>query len=750
MRDNIVISENDLKNAVQTYEERRLKSVVQGVVSENPLIVKYKGVRKAKLVVLIDQNSLADVIQDVMSRVNSILDDDASLSENIELFTASVISDHLRTECSTLFLSSGLSLTIMDRVQMEGIEEFKNLFAGMEEEVDYDTSLYDYLSIGNDTTDVKNSLYYALLLMMLYQNQPINKAELARLMREKYGKNAGDVDIALKELRKSGKVSTPGVGGVINLMPEEQARLEKSIKEERAAANDFKAKYKAILEKYEIDDGESILEALREAYAAQYQWQSKGDDNEGKKEELARKHFDKIRELVIQQIDEQSNAFITELRDLCDKSDYLSRYSLSRSFLQLFRTPGYEKYISHRENKIILDTPVVTCYLCYLTRLEEEYGIDWDDADYQNTKSLALFQENSRGQTYFAIPFDYLQETVGEIKKALQFSWFDKLPLAVPFSTGNTIYNFYMAIRGAKKAEGENVNSYTFQEFLRELGFEELNPNASLFSKRTLAWLKFFFEKLGCKTLGPISERYEQFDNVRTRYEYYLQERDKKKTTIAVNSDVRQAFFLGDATQDESYDESDYFLATWDKTLRPLRDIVNDELSLVTSYKVMNPSNLANKLAFRNFQINKKSVSDDVFAYADSGFNFISKVQSLYDNVLTPYFANSSNKNSDLVVTMLKMEKDSQDAEGGDVSRSKESTTLADIFMPIIYALPDYDISPQNLRDFLADETNNNFVLGLIREAFDSYAKGETKDISERFCQKIKEDLIKEETDIKL
>lgn len=745
-----IISQENLARAVEAYEGKVLKSTVRGKVNETPLIIRYKGTRRDKLVVLNADGAFETVIREIMNVALEQLETDQNMSENVEVFSLSAVTDTQRTQYSSQFLCAGLSVTITDRMQMENIEEFKPLFADTDEDVDYDTLLYDYLSIGNDTTDVKISLYYALLLMMLYQNQPVSKAELERLMRDKYGNNAGDVGIALKELRKEGKIAHPGINESINLTAEEQARLENSLKEERTAANDFMSRYQTILEKYEVEDGDSILEALREAYAAQYHWQSKGDDNEGKKEEEGRKQFEKIRAVVLQRLGDQTNAFISEIRELCDQSDYLSRYSLSHSFLQLFRDPGYEKYISHRENDIILDTPVVTCYLCYLSGLEDEYDFEWDNAEYQSLKSLAGIQEKSKGKTHFAIPFDYLQETVGELKKALQFSWFDNLDLAVGFSTGNTIYNFYLAVKEAKKAAGEDVRHFNFSEFVKGLGFEELNPNSSMFSKKTLARLRFFFEKLGCETIDPITEHYDKFDEVRSRYEYHLYERDRKKTQIAVNSDIRQAFFLAKETIDDEYDDVDCFLASWDKTLRPLRDIVNEELALETSYKVMNPTNLANKLAFRNFQINNKSVSDDVFAYADSGFNIVSKVQSLYDNILTPYFANANNKNSALVVTMLKMEKNSQDAEGNDTSRSKENTTLADIFLPIVYALPDYDISPQNLRDFLADDKNNDFVLELFQEAFDAYAKGEEIDISERLCLRLKENLIKGETDIKL
>lgn len=745
------ISQENLAACVQQFEERVLNAVVEYVVQESPMIIRYKGARRSKIVIVEAERPITEIINTLYETASAIIDEDCTLSENVELFTLSIVSDSQRTEYSSLFTKNGLSLTVTDRIQMESLEQFISLFECEEESEDYDNSLYEYLSMSNETFDVKNSLFYALLLMMIYHNQPINKEALEKKMHEKYGKNVGDVPLALKALRRQQKISDPGRGGVLALTDEEQTRLEQSLKEERVLEEDFKNRFDNITKKYGVGEGEKILELLRAAYRAQYQWHSQLDDDEKKKEDIGREHFDKIESYVESQIGDQTNAFIKDLQYLCDTSDYLSRYSLSHSFLELYRSASYEKYINNKENCIILDTPVLTSYICYLSKLDDKVDAEWDYADYQSVKALARLQEMSKGNISFCIPYDYLQETVGELKKALQFSWFDQIELAIPFETGNTFYNYYLFVRDAKKAKGEDVRDYTFQQFVKgDLNFEETNPDASLFAKRTHAYLKYFFQKTGSETLGPIRERYDVFDRVRENYEFYLQCKDKKKTMVAVNSDVRQAIYIANETTYDDYSDTVFFIATWDKTLRKLRDIVNDEMILMSSYSVMNPSNLANKLAYRNFILSEKGVSDDVFAYADSGYNLVAKVQSLYDNVLTPYFANANNHNAALVATMLKMEKDCQEAETKDESRTKENTVLADIFLPIVYALPDNELSTQNLREFLADENNNEFVIGLFKEAFEVYSQGRTIDISERFCGKMKENLMKEDEVIKL
>lgn len=745
------ISQELFVECIRQYEEKVLKANVENQLLQNPFIMRYKGVRRSKLVAIASRDFIDEEVTRIRNYSIEIIEKDSSLSDNVDVYTLGIVSDNQRISYNTMYQEKGLSLSIIDRLQMEEIKEFDALFDidGVKNN-EIDTSLYDYLSMSNDTTDAKNSIFYALLLMTVYQNQPVSKDLLEQLMIDRYGKNVGNVNLALKELRRGDRIAPSGKGNSISLTEDEKVRLERSLKEEQSVEADFKARYNSILNKYSISDGDQILSTLREAYQAQYQWHSRSGDDERAKDEITKEHYKRIKEAVENKIGENANEFISELRILCDSTEYLTRYCLSHSFLQLFRSPSYEKYITNKGSVIFLDTSVITYYLCYLTGLEEEYSFIWDNPEYQSVKSLISIKRGKNEKIHFVIPYDYLQETVGEVKKALQFSWFEKIDLPIPFETGNTFYNFYNALNEALIERDEENTILTFHEFASKIGFQELNPNSSLFNKKTFIYLKYFFEKFGCEILDPIQDRYNQFDIVRDAYSAQLCFKERKKTAVAMNSDVRQAFYIANEYLDDEYKDNDYFLVTWDKTLRGVRDLVNDELAIVSSYGIMNPTNLANKMALRHFQISKSNVSDDVFAYAESEFNFAKKVQSLYDTVLTPYFANSNNTNSSLVISILRMEKNCQEVDVKDEARVKENTILADIFLPIVYALPDYDLSAQNLRDFLADESNNEFVIGLFTEAFDANVKGGYVDISGRFCQHVKDELIKYDKEIRL
>ena len=166
MKSGSIIRLDELKKCVQSYEESVQKATLEEEVAESPLFVRYKSARRSRLVVIDSESPISDIIDIVHERVISLLEADNSLSENVELFVLGVIPDSQRIEYGSMFLKDGLSLTIIDRIQMESLDLFKQLFVKKENRFDYDSSLYEYLSMSNETSDVKNSLLSLFLPIM--------------------------------------------------------------------------------------------------------------------------------------------------------------------------------------------------------------------------------------------------------------------------------------------------------------------------------------------------------------------------------------------------------------------------------------------------------------------------------------------------------------------------------------------------------------------------------------------------------
>lgn len=159
---------------------------------------------------------------------------------------------------------------------------------------------------------------------------------------------------------------------------------------------------------------------------------------------------------------------------------------------------------------------------------------------------------------------------------------------------------------------------------------------------------------------------------------------------------------------------------------------------------------LANKLAFRDFRINRESVSDEIFAYADSGYKVSEKIKSLFDNVLTPYFASSKNKNSELVVAVLKMQQASQEGREEMNDNTSDKTILERLFLSIVQKLDEYGCSKNDLTTFLSMEENNSFIIELFGKALKESNGGIYETISDLFCEQLKESSNHQEKEISL
>ncbi len=426
-----------------------------------------------------------DVLGKLLNDAVSFIQSDLNFSENIDIFIAGLLTESQTNQLKKEVNPLGLTLSIHDLDILQKSVEFAQYFQDdesyNEESISIDSSLYDYLAMSNDSSDIKNGIYTSLLLMTIYQNGPITPLMLEQRITQKYGRAQWSIDHTLKMLRRQKKVTTPQKGGVIDLTDDEKEHLERSIKESNATRYDFESKYNALLKRYNIvDDGRILLE-LRKLFAKKYNWKYLIDNtynNDGKKDNTLEEFKDAIRG----RLGINTDAFIDDIHKLCKENDYLNKCSLGGAFLNLFQSDQYDDYINERKCKVYIDTPVVTYYISAKSSFESDYPIEWDNYEYNSTKDLIGYQEANAKDICFYIPHDYLNETIGELKKALQFSWFENIvDLPIPFATGNTFYNFYIVVKDYIKTYEEDELS--FIKFVEKLGFVELNPESPFFLK---------------------------------------------------------------------------------------------------------------------------------------------------------------------------------------------------------------------------------------------------------------------------
>lgn len=746
------IKQQELLDAIKRYEKEVRNSDFVSNVPGTTNICRFKASRRDKLVIVLLDGAFSDRQVDLLATAQRIVIADSTLSDNVDFYTTGVITEKRASELEIPLRQNGISVSFFDASKMEETEQFSTLLPEREElgiDNEVNPALFDYLAMSNDSSDIKNGFFYSLLLFEVYRNQPVTESEISERCQAKYGRKQADVAIALKALRQNGKITQLRKGGEFSLSNREQRVLEKAVKDSNAQEAEFRNKLELLTVKNKLKDSELLFETLKKEYLSKYTLFSKNEDIGEEMEKSGADGEGSLQSLLASLDESQKETLMVDLKQLCDNNDYLDQYGLVHSFLDLFHSDRYEGYIAKKECWVYFDTPVLANYLCLKSGFQEDLEIEWNDGDFISVNDLIGYKEESGCTIRFIVPHDYLQEVVGEFKKALQFSWFEQFEeLPIPVETANVFYNYFQVVKKFKQYSGDDMDAFTFEAFAKQLGFQDTNSESIYFFKKNMSSLRYFLDKMGCETLDKVEVDYSIFDIVKNKYYWYLHDKKKDKSDTAINADIRQSLYITEQQQISKGAGKEFYIVSWDNTLYFLRDEVKIEKEIADkSYSIFKPGELAEKLAFRSFRINKDSVSNEVFTYANNSFNVSDKIKSLYDNILNPYFVSFGKSNGALVLAVLNMQKSSMEGAADGSSRG-EKTALENIFLSIISELPRHNCSSQNLKDFLADKGNNSQVIPVFTQAFSDYKKDGKANVADKVCEMVKAYVSKDEKDI--
>lgn len=737
-------NKSQIIDSIKLYETKTLGKEFLEELSETPLVLSFKGGRKDRLSVLSLHAWPEKDIDTILNKVLELIESRPNTSDSINFYSTSCIDSVIEEKLKTIASSKyELSLEIYDYSRMLSMPAFKDLFEEDtdEEELTFiEKALYDYLASSEDSSYLKNSLYYSLILLILF-NCPdgLTLTDLEAMLYSRTGKRVEKLDVVIRVLRKDGHLEKPKAGDPkLYLTQSEKDCIMDSIRRTKAAEVQFNETFSNIVEKYKISDPRTLSEKLRDIIIAE----CKNVDNQDiqgdfqETEQVAVEEYIKDLKDFVKQSDLEN--FVKDLSELLNNNSYLVTLSLGEKFLDLYKSDRYEQYIKNKNNIVVLDTMVFAYMLCCFSHYNEEIDELWDDTDFQKVYDLYGYWKEHRSCVKLVIPIDYIDETIGELRKALQLTWFSDIELSMPFSTSNIFYNYYLHVCNEKKRYDDKVPS--FDEYLHNFGFNNLDVD-SLYFKRDAAKVIISLVRAMDIELWSEHPHYDRFEDVKHEYQLRLADKYKHKSDSATNNDARVSFCLANEYVPEyHYDDEEYYWTSWDKTLKELRKVTNDYLSLTHSYEIRTPGDLVQTLAFKSFHIDKARIGSEVYAYANELYGFTSKATSLFDNILNPYFASKNNKNTELVKLLLKLEtaKEKQPSEMEESSRNRSRTVLEDFFILIIDRLARNSCGTSELREFLADSENNENIVGIISQAYNSDVENDRIKLAFQFVDSIK------------
>ena len=697
-------------------------------------IMKFTGKLRSKLVVVSCHSFPKVYIEQVLPSIIPHLQTDGNLSATIELICATPVSNHTRKEMTAICEEEGLNINVVDINDLQEVDEVRRNVERDEDVSKYEKVAFDYLSKSNDSSFIKNGLYYSQILFAIYQKPNLTVEALQRILSEKVGRKLDGLDNDITFLRRIKKIEPQQKNNkTLVLTEEEHTRIQEAVKESQAIESEFMKEFEQISQQAGIKDIGKAFDSLQKFYASRCRSLYETDGSKSI-DENQNNDYDLYRNELADNCSNERNidSYIWNIMDLCSRNGYMNKINMMRSFINLYRSNKYQEYIGNKVNVVMLDTPVLINLLCVYSPLNKEIDVPYEDEDFKAVDNLRRLREHSKN-VVFMLPYDYASEVIGELKKAIQISLFDTLVSDVlPLQTSNTLYNFYLHVR---KHLHQDADKMTFQSFAKKIGFSSVNADSSRFYYDNQAFLRQLFATTNNIYLDKEHITIENYDAIKNSYSTYLyEERKYSKSARAIDADIRQSYYLLN-TQETN---KEYYVTSWDSTLYKLREIVKEKTNSHTNYSIHRPSALTNRISLKSFKMNEACFTNDIFTYADRSFSLAEKIRNLFDNVLIPYFNAIKGNNIELVNKVIELQKKSIDEmEEGQNSQRNSRLPLETLFINIEEEMRRIGCSQNDLRDFLSDIENNDYFVALIQQTFVQDSEHAIRLEAQQFCEKL-------------
>ena len=665
----------------------------------------------------------------LLPEIGQAIANDTQLPENVLVVCPIPISlDVQQTMAAMMRTEYQVELSFLGSEDMMGMPEFESLFSESDEGVftnldETHKMLYNMLGEGQNADDIKNSLVCSVIVFSLDEKDGMGTDELISSVQEKLGKEVGSLQQEIRYLQRNKRiVSSKANKDYLSLSDKEKENIrvakEKSNKEERA----FYAEFHALLDQYGIHDKhEQLFAKMCDMYKSRCGVQLDQDSPNavvGSKERT-KKAVEDFQQFVQAQIQEpaQMKAFMNQMKELCQSNSFLSRVGASESFLSLYRSKRLAKYLGSKHKRVYLDTKVFVYYFCSKSGLLQG-RTDWNDHGYRSTVNLMRLRNSKKLDVKFYISDDYLGEVVGELKKALRTAWFaEGYKFAIPYETSNTFYNYYRFLLDEGHLE-DNGKINSFNDFVKSLGFEQTNPEHKEFDQLSKSQIIARLKMLGIQVVNIPFVPETFFKEALKEYDEQLMLKGKSKTMEARKADVRQCINL---SQESGSNESDYYFCSWDYTTIGLRNwLIDKDAASYSPYSIYNPGRIANKFSLSNFNISAKSITDDLFFYADNHYRVTEKIRSLYDDTIIPLFGYIKRDDLQALNFILDLQKKYMMQSSKEMTDEEPDAKLPleIIFNGIKQKLQDDEYTEQELSNFLNDKSNLAYLKKFFTAAF--------------------------------
>ena len=494
-----------------------------------------------------------------------------------------------------------------------------------------DKVLYDFVSFGNSTQEIKSQIVKAYLTHKLFEKDKMESTELVneccshfKSTEIQYFKklilNLKDEKI-LEESKNGQKFYSLSLAesNRINLLKSQFAfqeqKLDKDIKEQ--------------LQKFDISESCSVdvIQKLRELFESNFNIDKQEildkafTLTESEKIDAFRLFYHFVRRLSTGSSQDKIRLLVKNLLLICKDNDILQRLSAAKLFSSFSNPDVVRNYISQTGRLIFCDTRIAMFALCIY--YDE---IDHTNKEYEAVKDFLRLRSKYSGFEY-KIYYRYIDEVAYQIKDALLLIPFEDSNLFSDLGgSSNLFFNYYLYLKDKDLLE-EGVES--FADFMFECF--ELKEEDS-YKKNFISLANAIIEeRLNNQGITVFEHDLSQdfFSDTKQIIHECQLAKDKFRPEVTVKNDAKMLSILFDPAT--SINEPVFI--TWDQTLFAARKKFHHAFPSARLWHYFTPNQFVNHISLLNFNIDSQTITREILSTFDETFNLYKKAHHLLDTV---------------------------------------------------------------------------------------------------------------------
>ena len=476
-----------------------------------------------------------------------------------------------------------------------------------------DALLYDYISYGNSSVQIKKRYVSTYAKHQLYSTGTLTEKELLEKLK-KFSENSlkdAATQRIIDELASNKDIMLSShAPKKYTLTDKERARIQDAEENYNMSVQSFNNSMQEAITRYGIiAKSKEVTKLLMQYLAAQYNYDIEEALGDAERSDKPNCHefMAKLKDLGCQA--DKCKDLFKELLCISRDNDVLIRVSAGRAYQNISNPERFDEYVRKADRKVWLDTQILLYLLCD----NDDYA-KYDHPSYRT--AIALFRQPAANNYFhFLVAQSYISEITNQLRLALLLIGIVDLPFAIGRNMSQNV--FYRHYRKLYDNSGLPDGIESFADYMQdnfslseEDAFEsDYDSIAEGVVEGKLEQFKIKIERLQQQSNKEISNSEEIFRQVAKN----LGIPQKPEKTLINDAMMGSALFKHE-------DQQKPIFITMDNNFESYRKLYLSKYKRGSSFNwhLFSPTEFLNHIDFIDFKVNANNLTDSLISIIET------------------------------------------------------------------------------------------------------------------------------------